>query len=253
MWHDEPESVKQIFKDQANELKRQHARNHPGYQYQPRKPGEKKRRMSKRKAMALAAQNESNPHATAIQNPSAGTIGMTVPPVVTTTEPYGSATSAAQVIDLGVTAADEPSFEYSADGDLTTFTLDTYSDGQIQMLADMIDQHNKDFNFPEAQPPVDMPAVAMNLPTAINHAQGNMQTTAGTANAGNAPLTSVDNVLTTFDDSLEQLLAQELEAMDNIDMPESIEPTEFNDIESQRFSEFIEQMPEGLWGMEYLE
>ena len=38
----------------AEALKQQHVRDHPGYQYQPRKPVEKKRRMTRRKYAALA-------------------------------------------------------------------------------------------------------------------------------------------------------------------------------------------------------
>ena len=38
-------------------MKRQHAIDHPGYQYQPRKPSEKKKRMTKTKLAKLRAQN----------------------------------------------------------------------------------------------------------------------------------------------------------------------------------------------------
>ncbi|KAF1344745.1 high mobility group box domain-containing protein, partial [Delphinella strobiligena] len=56
MWRDEPESVKNEWKNKSENVKRQHLKDHPGYQYQPRKPSEKKRRMTKRKAASLAAQ-----------------------------------------------------------------------------------------------------------------------------------------------------------------------------------------------------
>ena len=42
------------YKKMADDLKRKHVREHPGYSYQPRKPAEKKRRMTRRKAEALA-------------------------------------------------------------------------------------------------------------------------------------------------------------------------------------------------------
>ena len=43
------------WKRKAEEVKVKHAKDHPDYQYQPRKPAEKKRRMTKRKAEDLAA------------------------------------------------------------------------------------------------------------------------------------------------------------------------------------------------------
>jgi hypothetical protein len=54
MWNKAPESVQDDFKAQAEKLKQEHLRNHPGYQYKPRKPSEKKKRMSKKKAAAAA-------------------------------------------------------------------------------------------------------------------------------------------------------------------------------------------------------
>ena len=43
------------WKRKAEEVKVKHAKDHPDYQYQPRKPAEKKRRMTKRKAEDIAA------------------------------------------------------------------------------------------------------------------------------------------------------------------------------------------------------
>lgn len=51
----ESAAVKDEFKALAEKLKRQHFLEHPDYQYRPRKPSEKKRRMTRRKAMASAA------------------------------------------------------------------------------------------------------------------------------------------------------------------------------------------------------
>lgn len=50
MWKKEPAQVKEKYKERAEAVKRQHNANHPEYQYQPRKPSEKKRRMTKKKA-----------------------------------------------------------------------------------------------------------------------------------------------------------------------------------------------------------
>ena len=56
-WTEESKEVKDQYKMAAEEIKEQHLRDHPEYQYRPRKPAEKKRRMTKRKAAALAAQS----------------------------------------------------------------------------------------------------------------------------------------------------------------------------------------------------
>lgn len=61
-WRDETDAVKAHYKAQAEELKRKHARDHPDYQYSPRRPSEKKRRASSRqypKHAKMLGQNES--------------------------------------------------------------------------------------------------------------------------------------------------------------------------------------------------
>ncbi|GAB7359580.1 hypothetical protein MBLNU230_g6766t2 [Neophaeotheca triangularis] len=60
-WRKEADSVKEIYKRKSESAKSQHALDHPDYQYQPRKPSEKKKRMTKRKLAALnATQQPSN-------------------------------------------------------------------------------------------------------------------------------------------------------------------------------------------------
>lgn len=53
-WKCEPDAVKARYKKLADDIKTRHMREHPDYQYAPRKPSEKKRRMTARKAAALA-------------------------------------------------------------------------------------------------------------------------------------------------------------------------------------------------------
>ncbi len=53
-WKNEAESTKARYINLAQKLKVKHFLEHPDYQYQPRKPSEKKRRMTRRKAAALA-------------------------------------------------------------------------------------------------------------------------------------------------------------------------------------------------------
>lgn len=52
-WRTESEEVKEKYKQLAEELKKEHALLYPDYQYAPRKPGEKKRRMTARKLEKL--------------------------------------------------------------------------------------------------------------------------------------------------------------------------------------------------------
>ncbi|KAL8675265.1 MAG: hypothetical protein Q9168_000386 [Polycauliona sp. 1 TL-2023] len=59
-WQDEAADVKAEYKALAEKIKKEHLNAHPNYQYQPRKPAEKKRRMTRRKADKLNAQADSS-------------------------------------------------------------------------------------------------------------------------------------------------------------------------------------------------
>ena len=60
-WRNESESAKSVWRHMADKIKRKHAQDNPGYQYAPRKPSEKKRRMTARKlAEQRAAEEESD-------------------------------------------------------------------------------------------------------------------------------------------------------------------------------------------------
>ena len=54
--------------DMAKALKQQHAEDYPDYQYTPRKPSEKKRRATRRKAVALGLSSESGRDSTVSEN-----------------------------------------------------------------------------------------------------------------------------------------------------------------------------------------
>lgn len=54
-WKDESDEVKAYWKAEADAIKEQHAKDNPDYQYAPRKPSEKKRRMTSRKLAKLTA------------------------------------------------------------------------------------------------------------------------------------------------------------------------------------------------------
>ena len=53
-WKAEPDEVKARYKQLADDIKAKHMQEHPDYQYAPRKPSEKKRRMTARRAAELA-------------------------------------------------------------------------------------------------------------------------------------------------------------------------------------------------------
>ena len=59
-WKAEPEAVQADYRARAECIKHQHAINNPGYQYAPRKPGDKKRRMTKKKLARLQSANSTN-------------------------------------------------------------------------------------------------------------------------------------------------------------------------------------------------
>ncbi|RMY22330.1 hypothetical protein D0867_02795 [Hortaea werneckii] len=59
-WRAESETVRAAYTRRAEDMKEQHAIANPGYQYQPRKPSEKKKRMTKNKLAKLAAKAQEN-------------------------------------------------------------------------------------------------------------------------------------------------------------------------------------------------
>ncbi|KAH0556278.1 hypothetical protein GP486_005798 [Trichoglossum hirsutum] len=60
-WRNEPAEVRAHFKTLSDELKRKHHLDHPDYQFRPRKPSEKRRRVSRRAASGHASLSESVP------------------------------------------------------------------------------------------------------------------------------------------------------------------------------------------------
>ncbi|KAG9960330.1 hypothetical protein KCU61_g6724, partial [Aureobasidium melanogenum] len=258
MWRDESEPVKKQWKDKAENVKRQHLRDHPDYQYQPRKPYEKKRRMTKRKAMALAAQqNTASTSASAsaastsanAQAPADSTIFSPAPSSV---GPFSSVTSPAQIVDLA--NFDDPSLSYSADGDLAAFTLDSFQPGQLDLFTDLLNDHNTDMMYGPTT--VRAPAACTSIPTAINSAMadGNAGASLTNPTLTNNDLSMAQSDLNNFESSLEEMLARELETMEEDGgLGAAVENGfQYNDLESQRFTEFLEQMPEHMWGMEFV-
>jgi hypothetical protein len=254
MWRDESETIKKQWKDKAESVKRQHLRDHPDYQYQPRKPHEKKRRMTKRKAMALAAQ-QNTPAVSASTSATASDIPAginTFSPTPSTTGPFSSVTSPAQIVDLA--NFDDPSFHYSANGDLASFTLDTFQPNQLDLFNDLLDDHNTEMMFGPTT--VRAPAACTVLLTTLNHAMadGNAGASVSNPTFTTNDLATAQSDLISFESSIEDMLARELQNMEQDGgLAVATESGfQYNDLESQRFTEFLEQMPEHMWGMEFV-
>ena len=113
-WKNEDPRVKEFYIQQAQKIKAQHLIKHPNYQYKPRKPSEKKRRVSRRKktASANAVQSESASSDTlvshSIEVPSSGDLVLPIPEV-----PKNSAGNA--MLELGDPNVDDKTFEKMVD------------------------------------------------------------------------------------------------------------------------------------------
>jgi hypothetical protein len=73
-WKNTPEDVKGAYKARAERIKQQHALDNPGYQYAPRKPGEKKRRMTKKKLARMRSANSINDIADLVRTDTEGVL-----------------------------------------------------------------------------------------------------------------------------------------------------------------------------------
>nr|ADM21339.1 HMG DNA binding protein [Pyrenophora teres f. teres] len=69
LWHDLTPEEKKPWKDAAQSAKEEHMRQHPNYKYSPRKPGQKKKRQS-RKTMGAAAPTTTTQEAGKLQSAS---------------------------------------------------------------------------------------------------------------------------------------------------------------------------------------
>ncbi|MCJ1385714.1 hypothetical protein MMC17_008837 [Xylographa soralifera] len=106
-WAAEDPEKRQLFRSMAEDIKKQHQRDNPGYCYQPRKPTDKKRRMSKKKAAALANMAEaltstSTTSLSAITTSTSGTMSATN--VNSASVPTISANAASQGVDCSASA-----------------------------------------------------------------------------------------------------------------------------------------------------
>lgn len=111
MWHIETEAVKGYWRLKSAQAKEEHMRLYPDYSYQPRKPSEKKRRMTKRKAAAIQAQT------------------------------FGSAPIAGDQMGMSAQVA-LPAFTFSSD-DSANMSFNVYQDATgVQDFGQLVDYHN---------------------------------------------------------------------------------------------------------------
>jgi len=215
MWKGEPQSVRDDWKRKADEIKSKHEKDHPNYQYQPRKPSEKKRRMTKRKAERMAVVQSTTSQATvASQQPLPNML----------------------INDMSF---EVPSFDFSSDGQAATFALDASQENQINLFNEMLENHNST-----------MPDVALaepdNSAASTTAAHMNQYTSDMVGHA----ITAAEDEFFDYEKFLENALAEELVKADNGE-PEMI--VGYNDNEAQRFTDFLDQMPNDLWGMEFVD
>ena len=79
-WREEEEAIKAHFQALAHDIRAKHLKDHPNYSYQPRKPSEKKRRMTPRKAAAIAGASGTSTPATPTDIGSPAAVDPVVPP-----------------------------------------------------------------------------------------------------------------------------------------------------------------------------
>jgi len=229
MWKTESQSVRDEWKRKAEAVKTKHEQDHPNYQYQPRKPSEKKRRMTKRKAQSLAA--AANAPLSMPQQPL---------PNASFNDLVGHS-----IVDLnGTNGSDGITFEmptFNISGQEATFTFDPSQENQINLFNEMLENHN---SLSMADLMLDAPAASASLPTVTHHNQSSFD-------KANDAITTAEMEMYKFEETLEAQLANELDELDN--MRDQSIMRGYNDSEAQRFTDFLDQMPTDMWGMEFVD
>jgi len=182
-WSREASDVKARWKAVADDIKRKHSEMFPDYQYQPRKPSEKKRRMTRRKAAALAGLADSQGHALPAQSHDTTMAGGSGDQVVASASTSSStdietADSPALLNDIDDNvAADQPEpfeiedipevlpvFETASNGNLSLDLDGSFSD---EAFSAMLAEYNESVSAPAPQQaglnlPNDYPVLSFN-------------------------------------------------------------------------------------------
>ena len=171
-WKNEDEETQTFFKKRADEVKRKHFEDHPQYQYQPRKPSDRKRRITKSKTAKMVAATSKASSSTAAPLAPAQThdsISETVPTNTMNVEPVmfadnDAATSTAinpLLTQLVPQVEVVPDFQLTSDGLLI---VHDFSADQSALFEQMIEQYNHSTNAP-IWPPDTLPDVLMSVQT----------------------------------------------------------------------------------------
>ena len=147
-WKDEEEATRAHFRSMAEALKKKHLMEHPEYSYQPRKPSDKKRRMTRRKAAVLADLSE-----TVLLTDTTTPTTVNTSSSESTTSPGTEYVSDMATPDVNgfdkeedVQPAMLPKFETTQAGNIMVNIGD--EDLEDQELAAMLDAYNKDIPAP---------------------------------------------------------------------------------------------------------
>lgn len=166
-WSRESAEVKARWKKVADDIKKKHSEMYPDYQYQPRKPSENKRRMTRRKAAALAEVAGIQDHNVAAQSEDIATASSSSDFIVASASipssndinngnfaAFLNGTDEGTTFDvsvlLGTANVPEPipSFETAPNGNLYYDLDNTAGD---EAFSTMLDQHNE--SVPDPAPP----------------------------------------------------------------------------------------------------
>jgi len=150
MWKNEDDAIKATYKNKAEEVKRMHVEAHPEYQYQPRKPSDKKRRMTRRKAARLATSAAQKSPTQSVGNLQLSNLSTTASPN-STSAPGDESDTVAAALQMASATIDPlltqytlpeeiPDFETFGNGD---YLIHNYSAQQPGLFEHMIDKHNE--------------------------------------------------------------------------------------------------------------
>lgn len=221
MWKNEPQAVKDDWKRKSEVIKHQHAIDNPDYQYQPRRPSEKKRRRTRR-----TPQSVSSPASALDSSPSTPQEGL----------------ADGSPID---TSLELPNFDIGDNGKALAFTFDPSHTEQTALFEEMVANQDTIMNEPFATDFSVTPAAFATLPACFT-------TTSQQAQIDMPLLDNAHAQIKEFDRELASALSQEFETVHN-DV-NAIVPVKYsyNDFELQRFLNVVENAPEDMWGMDFI-
>ena len=239
-WSRESVEVKSRWKAVADDIKKKHSEMFPDYQYQPRKPSEKKRRMTRRKAAALAkvAASDGRPMSSPAQSSSTATGDSDDQAVasasLSSSVEFGTGDSLAFVNDTNDSVAvggfnifdfeplpePIPTFETAANGNLF-FDLDnTASD---EAFSTMLAQYNETLPPPAPErpgmiQPNDYPVISYNPTEDAVNDQSFFTSMCDWDNLGQEAEDNIEEALPEFEPEVQFDWAQDWSVMANAEL-----------------------------------